>query len=123
MVRSKYSRRIVPISLSTKGWDIRDRLDFSDLQDAQIGLPLPKLEQRVVIGAESFGHSELATKGSVKHPAQSHSIDRAGLNPKSNDAAAELIHNNQHPMGTQGGRFAPEQIQTPEAVLPVAQDS
>jgi hypothetical protein len=34
-----------------------------------------------------------------------------------------LIHDDQDPVGPQGGRFTPVQIETPEAVLQVAQDS
>ena len=44
-MRSKYSRRIVPISRFHKGMgqgNIGNDLDFGHLQDLQIGLPLPK---------------------------------------------------------------------------------
>ena len=99
-----------------------DGFDLGHLQDPQIGLPLPEPIKGIMAAAEVLRHPALPSKGPVEHPAKSGPIDGSGLNPKSNDAAAELIHNNQHPMGTQDSRFAPEQIQTPEAVLPVAQD-
>ena len=35
----------------------------------------------------------------------------------------QLIHDDQDPVGPQGGRFAPEHIQTPETVFHVANES
>ena len=103
--------------------NIGDSFDLGHLQDAQIGLPLRELEQGIMVGAEALGQAALPANGAVEHPAKSGPIDGAGLNPEANDAARELIHDDQDPVGPQGGRFAPEQIQTPAAVLQVAQDS
>ena len=41
---------------------------------------------------------------------------------EADDAAGVLIHDHQDPMGPQGGRFAPEQIDAPEAVLDVPEE-
>jgi hypothetical protein len=44
------------------------------------------------------------------------------MDAEPNDPAGVLIHDDQDPVGPQRGRFAPEQIYTPEAVLHVAQE-
>jgi hypothetical protein len=90
--------------------NIRDGFNLAHLQDPQIGLPLRKLEQGIMVRAEALGQAVLPADGAVKHPAKSDPIDGSGLNPETNDAACELIHDDQDSMGPQGGRFAPEQI-------------
>jgi len=54
---------------------------------------------------------------------ESDTIDRAGMDAEPNDPARALIHDDQDPVGPQGGRLTPEQIHTPEAVFHVAQES
>src|SRR5438876_552497 len=44
------------------------------------------------------------------------------MDTEPNDAARELIHDDQDPVGPQRGRFTPEQIYTPDPVLDVAQE-
>ena len=44
------------------------------------------------------------------------------MNAEPNDAARELIPDGQDPVGLQRGRFAPEQIETSEAVLQVSKE-
>ena len=55
--------------------------------------------------------------GSIQHPTKSNTIDGSGMDAEPQDAARELIHDDQDPVSPQRGRFASEQIYTPEAVL------
>jgi hypothetical protein len=98
-----------------------DAFDFGHLQYPQIGLPLVEPEQWIVIRAEEFGNG-LVSKGLKEHSAQLRTINGSGMYTKSNNPAGVLIHDDQDPVGPQGGRFAPEQIYTPEAVFHVAQE-
>ena len=102
--------------------NIGDGFDFDYLQDPQIGLPLPKPIQGIMVGAEVVGHTGLPSNGAVEHAAKCHAIDGSGVDAEPNDPAGVLIHDDQDPAGPQRGRFAPEQIYTPEAVLHVANE-
>jgi hypothetical protein len=64
----------------------------------------------------------LPSNGAVEHPAKYDTIDGSGMDAAPDDPAGVLIHDDQDPVGPQRGRFAPEQIYTPEAVLHVAQE-
>ena len=44
------------------------------------------------------------------------------MNAEPDDPASVLIHDDQDPMSPQRGRFTPEQIDTPEAVLQVSNE-
>jgi hypothetical protein len=88
--------------------NIGNSFDLSHLQDPQIGLPLRKLEQGIMVGAEALGPLVLSAIGAVEHPAKSGPIDGSGLNPEANDTACELVHDDQDPESPQSGRFAPE---------------
>ena len=59
----------------------------------------------------------MPSNGSVEHPAECDTISRSGLDAESNDPARVLIHDDQNPVRTQRGRFASEQIDTPETAL------
>ena len=65
----------------------------------------------------------LAPNGAVEHPTKCATIDRPGMDAESNNPARILIHDDQDPVGPQRSRLAPEEINTPEAVLHVAQES
>ena len=97
-------------------------LDFGHLQDSQIGLPLLKPIKRIVVGAEVLRHRAVPSNGLIEHPAESDTIDHSGMDAEPNDPARVLIHDDQDPVGPQRGRFAPEQIDTPEAVLQVSNE-
>ena len=92
--------------------NIGDGFDFDYLQDPQIGLPLPKPIQGIMVGAEVVGHTGLPSNGAVEHAAKCHAIDGSGVDAEPNDPAGVLIHDDQDPAGPQRGRFAPEQIYT-----------
>jgi hypothetical protein len=49
--------------------------------------------------------------------AQGDTIDIAGMDPKTDDATSELIHNDEYPVALQKYGFTPKQINTPETVL------
>ncbi len=102
--------------------NVGDGLDFGHFHYAQIGLPLEEPIKRIMVGAEVFWHRAVASKGAVEHPTKCDTIDRFGMDAESNDSARVLIHDDQNPVGSQRGRFAPEQIDTPDAVLHVAQE-
>jgi hypothetical protein len=58
----------------------------------------------------------------MEHPTECDIVDGSGMDAEPNDPAGILIHHDQDPVGPQGGRFAPEQIQTPETVFHVANE-
>jgi hypothetical protein len=101
-------------------WNIRHRLDFGYLHDSQIGLPSAKSKERIVVRAEVLRHSPVASNGLIEHSAECDTVECSGLDTEPGDPAGVLIHDDQDPVGSQGGRCAPEQIDTPEAVLQVA---
>src|SRR5947207_5005387 len=102
--------------------NIGDGLDFRHLQYPQIGLPSVEPKKWIVVGAKILRHPELLSNGTVEHPTESDTIDRAGMDAEPNDPARALIHDDQDPGGPRGGRLTPEQIHTPEAVFHVAQE-
>src|SRR5215813_2536356 len=100
---------------------VRHRLDLPYLEYPQIRLPLVEPKQWIMIGAEVLRQDWPANRA-VEHPAECNTIDGSSLDAESNDAARVVIHDDQNPVGPQPRRFAPEQIDTPEAVLQVAQE-
>ena len=100
-----------------------DGFDLAHLQDPQVGLPLPKPEKGIMVGAEVLGYPRLPSNGAIEHPAECDTVDGSGMDAEPNDPAGILIHHDQDPVGPQGGRFTPEQIQTPETVFHVANES
>lgn len=99
-----------------------DGFDLGHLQDPQIGLPLVKPKKGIMVGAEVLGPPRLPSNGAVEHPAECDTVDGPGMDAERNDPAGTLIHHDQDPVGPQDGRFAPEQIQTPETVFHVANE-
>ena len=85
-------------------------LDLGDVQDSQVGLPLPKPIKGIMVGAEVLGHPGLPSNGAVEHSAEGDTIHGTGMDAEPNDPAGIFIHDDQDPVGPQRGRFAPEQI-------------
>src|SRR5207237_8489731 len=77
----------------------------------------------IVVGALVLLQPVLASNGAVEHPTECGTIDRSRMDTESNDPARVLIHDDQDPVGPQGGRLAPKQINAPETVFYVAQES
>ena len=131
-VHSRPEQRAIQVFASTsadqpfhKGMgqgNIGDGFDLGHLQYPQIGLPLPKPIKGVMVGAEVLRHPALRSNGAVEHPAKCDTIDGSGMDAEPDDPAGVLIHDDQDPVGPQGGRFAPEQIDTPEAIFHMAQE-
>src|SRR4029450_5731589 len=91
-IRSRYSRRTVPISRSTKGCErghLRNSLDFGYLEYPKIGMPLVESIQRIMVRAEVLWQA-VPTNRSTNHPAQRHSINDAAVNAKPDDAPRKL---------------------------------
>ena len=100
--------------------DIRHTLDFGHPQYPQVGVPLVKPVQRVMIGAEAC-RTEWSSNRMAKHAAEGTAIHAAGMDTKADDPSGVLVHDHQHPMASQDRRLAPEQVHTPQAVLRVPQ--
>jgi len=99
-----------------------DGFDLGRLQDSQAGLPLLKPIKGIVVGAEVLGHPALPSKSAVEHPAKCDTVDGPWMYAEPQDAARELIHDDQDPVSPQRGRFVVEQIYAPEAVLEVSKE-
>src|SRR5215207_129436 len=102
---------------------MRYGLDLAHIKNAQIGLPPMKLKQRIVIAAELLRQCELARDDLIKHSADCSTINHAWLHSEADDAASELIHDDHHPVGSEDQRFTSKEIDAPEAVLGVSEES
>lgn len=111
-----------PFNERMRKGNVRDCLDFVDLEDPEIGLPLSKPKERIMIGTEVLRQRTLIGNDATEHPAESNSIDRSGMNPKADDPARVLIHDDEDPMSLQDCRLAAKQVDTPETVLEVADE-
>src|SRR5262249_32137749 len=114
----------VPISLSTRmrPGSVLHRLNFLYLQNSKIRLPLMKPVQRIVIGAHIFRQTSTSNR-LFKHSAERQAIDDSALDPESDDSACVLVHDNQHPICLQGDRFTTEQVEAPQTVLHMTDES
>src|SRR5687767_10283410 len=101
---------------------MRHSLDLAHIKDAQIGLPAMKLEKRV-IAAEVLRQCGRTRDDLIKHSADCSTIDDAWLHGEADDAASELIHDDHHPVGFKDQRFTSKEIDAPEAVLGVSEES
>ena len=70
---------------------MRDCFDFFDHKDTEVGLPLMKPIQRIMIGTEIFRQS-LRANGPIEHLAQCDSIHNATVNGKADNPSSKLIH-------------------------------
>jgi len=73
-----------------------------------------------MIGGQILGQRVPADR-SLEHSAQGGPVHDASVDAKTNDAACELVHHHENPVGSQGCRFASEQIPAPQTVLRVAE--
>jgi hypothetical protein len=69
------------------------------LVDSQIGLPLLKPTERIVVGAEVLRHRSVAPNGLIEHPKERYTIDHSGMHAEPDDPAGVLIHDDQDPVG------------------------
>ena len=77
------------------GWH---RFDFCYVQDSQIGLPLLKSIERIVVGAKLLRHGLTASNGVIEHTAECDTVDHFRLHAKSNNPARVLVHDDQDPV-------------------------
>lgn len=103
-VPEEYPIKVLMPDCSDQPFDVRmrdrsvgNRLDFFDLEDAQIGEPAVESEQRVVVGTGAAWRT-LAHTGAIEHPAYRDAVDAGGVNAEADDTAAEDIHDQHHPM-------------------------
>lgn len=78
----------------------RDRLEFLDVENAQIRAPALKSEQRVMIGTEVLG-KWLTAPGLVEHAADADAVDMRRFDTESDDTTREDIHHDHHPEALQ----------------------
>src|SRR2546427_192242 len=94
----------------------RHGLNFRYLQNPEVGLPLMEPIQRIVVRAEIVRHRLLPNR-LLEHPTQCQPIDDSSVNAKTDDAACELVHDHQHPIGSQSEGFTTKQVGNPQTVL------
>ena len=104
-----------PFDKRVRDRQIRNGLNLLDTEDTKIGLSALEREQWIVVRAQP-PRDTLPDNRAIEYPAQRNPIDRAGLNPKPDDAPGELVHYHKDPMGLEPDRFATKQIDTPQAV-------
>jgi len=75
--------------------DIRDRLDFLDIEDAQVREPTVEAEQWIVIGAE-VSRAGLVHNGLIEHPTHGHAVAVLAGDAKTDDAAGKDVHDDHH---------------------------
>ena len=99
---------------------VRHRLHFLYVEDTSVRLPSVELEQAIMIGTQVLRWC-LSTGRAVEHATQSHAIHRTAVHPKARDPTGALVHDHEHPMGAEDGRFAPKQINAPQAIFGMAE--
>ena len=65
----------------------------------------------------------LPSSGAIEHVAHRHAINGRGSDAEPNDSTSEDVHDQHHPMAPHEDRFNAEQIDTPDAVLGVSDES
>lgn len=95
--------------------------DLLDLADPQIGPPLVKSKQGIVIRTKITGRA-FAERSMIEHTAKGGTVDITGMNANVDDSPCELIHDNQDPVGLEENGLAPEQIDTPKAIFHMADE-
>src|SRR5262245_8695715 len=66
--------------------NIGDGFDFRDTKDSEVGTPLMKSIQRIMIRTQIF-RKACTSNGLLEHPAERRAIDDASLNSKPDDSA------------------------------------
>jgi len=100
---------------------IRHGLEFVNFQNPKVRRPAVGVEHRIVIGTERSGNA-LPLNGRVKHPADVTSGDGAAMDAGANEAARELIHDDEYPVAAEHDRLAAKEIHAPEAVCRMADE-
>ena len=101
---------------------VRHRLDFPDVENPQVRLPLMKPVPRIMVGTE-VGRRGLAARRAIEHPAQRHPVHTATVHAETDNPPCPVVHHDEYPVRVEDDRFASKQIDTPQTVLRVSQDS
>jgi hypothetical protein len=99
-----------PFNERMRQGNVRDRFQLGDFKDPQVGAPLSELKQRIVIAAHADRQGILAANDLVEHPADSGSVDIAGVYGEPDDASGELVHDDHDPVSLEEQGFAAEEI-------------
>ena len=76
---------------------VRHRLDFLDVENPQIRLPLVKSIQRIMVRAEIRWRG-LAVSRSIKHATHGDAIDHAAVHAKAHDTPRTVVYHDEHPV-------------------------
>jgi hypothetical protein len=95
---------------------VRHRLNFPDIEDSQVRLPLMKPVQGIMVRTEVGGQG-LAARRAVEHPAERHPVHDATMHAEPYNTPRPVVDHNEHPVRVEDGRFAPKQIHTPAGSL------
>src|SRR6202007_2340426 len=95
---------------------------FLGPQHAQVCEPAAKTKEWIVIRTAVFRFG-LPSSGAIENVAHRHAINGRGSDAEPNDSTSEDVHDQHHPMAPHEDRFNAEQIDTPDAVLGVSDES
>src|SRR5215831_6762562 len=98
---------------------IRDGFDFRDVKDSEVGTPLMKSIQGIVIGTQIFRKAGTSYR-LLEHSTECQAIDSSALDPESDDSPCVLVHDDEHPIRLQCDRFTTEQVEAPKTILHMA---
>jgi len=109
-----------PLNEGMRNRNVRNRFHLLNVEYAQVGQSAMESEQGIVVGGKIFGLALLCPRA-VEHPANDGTINVATFNGKANEASAEHVDNDHHPIALQQDRFTAEQVQTPQGVRGVGE--
>jgi hypothetical protein len=101
------------------------RVAIKELSDVRLSnswwRPAVCVEHRIVIGTEMSGNA-LPVNRRVQHPADVGPGDGPAMDAGANEAARELIHDDEYPVAAEHDRLAANEIHAPEAVWRMADE-
>jgi hypothetical protein len=92
-----------------------------NLEYAKIRQPPMKAKQWIVIRTEVPWRSRLRDRA-IERPADGGTVEIRRRNAKADDAAGEDVHHDHNPVVFEQNRFAPKEVDAPQAVLSVPDD-
>ena len=100
---------------------VRKGLDFFNLKNAKICLPLVLVEKRIIIRAQASRLSRGRNR-SVDHASRGRTRTVTWLNTESDDPTPKLIYNNQYPLDPECGGLTADQVRTSKAIFGVTDE-
>jgi len=98
------------------------RFDLIDLKDTKIRAPPLKAKQRIVIGGNVFRQG-LPGDQVIEHLADGGTIEIRRRDPKADNTPGEKVHYDHDPVAFEQNRFAPKEVDAPQAVLCVPDEA